>query len=127
MIVFEVSLNGTPLCRAGVAAGVLSAIVGWVGGETPDSVQPSESDLYLTVGGLYRSPDPSTAHPRWVEHRELAPGDELVIRIAEAGACDRPVAVHVTTAEDVEQQQHAYYKRMKAHFEPTRNRQDDDT
>jgi hypothetical protein len=33
MIVFEVSLNGARLCTAGVDAGVLSAILGWVGGE----------------------------------------------------------------------------------------------
>jgi hypothetical protein len=73
----------------------------------------------LTVGGLYRSSDPSTTHPRWIEHRHLAPGDELVIRIGEADRCDPPASLHVTSAADVERQQRAYYEQMKARFEPS--------
>jgi C-terminal processing protease CtpA/Prc len=117
MIVFDVFLNGDKLCRAGVESGVTSTIITWVGGQPAETPGAQESDLFLSVGGLYHSSDPSTSHPRWVEHRELKPGDELVVQIAEASASDDPKTIRVTTLEEIERRERAYHEEVKSRLE----------
>lgn len=83
MKAFEVSINGHRVCLAGVGdAGVLHAIVGWVGGFGPD---PNE-DLSLSVCGLEKLSD---EHLRW-HAPSLGVGAEVLVRVVEAAAVDPP-------------------------------------
>lgn len=80
MRAFKVSLNGKKLCQAGVGErGVLSAIVNWVAGDRG-------ADLFMEVGGLA-----SEEHVAWIRQKHLRVGDEIRIKIVEAGSVDRPV------------------------------------
>jgi hypothetical protein len=91
MPVFHVYLNGKKVSTAGVGdLGVLGAHVSWVrrkGEHTlakkPESV---EEELTLHVGGLIT---PTEEHVRWLD-RGLKVGDEVRIKVVEAGAVDRP-------------------------------------
>ena len=68
MRAFEIWLNGTRLCVAGIEDdGVLSAIVNWVTGQ-------SVADLHLQVGGLI---SPVNEHVVWIRQRPLKLGDEI--------------------------------------------------
>jgi hypothetical protein len=80
MRAFEVHLNGKRLCVAGVGDdGVLTAIVDHVRGDGRDELQ-------LGVSGLEC---PSGDHLTWTLRR-LRAGDEISVRIVEAGAASRP-------------------------------------
>jgi hypothetical protein len=121
MICFDVFVNGKRLCRAGVgAAGVLTAIVDWVG-SAPQSPRlrgrTVEGGLLLHVGGLYSPDDNTDIHPRWAT-QQLMPGDEVVVKIVKAERADEPVEKQVNTREFIEQEQRKYYLAMKKKFEP---------
>ena len=67
MIVFEVIINGKRVCRAGVgSAGVLSAIVNWVGG-SPGAPRKGgrtrSGEAWVHVGGLYGTKARTNVHP----------------------------------------------------------------
>ena len=79
MTAFEVFINRHRVCLAGVGDnGVLSAIVGSVGG-TPD-----RDDIYLHVGGLDSF---SREHLRW-DVPTIGVGAEILVRVVEAAAVD---------------------------------------
>ena len=77
--VFDVSVNGRKLCRAGVGRdGVLNAIVSWVRLAGPAAanarrLKTSEEETSLHVGGLA-----GDTHRHW-PRRTLKPGDRVVI------------------------------------------------
>jgi hypothetical protein len=80
MRAFNVSLNGKKLCLAGVGErGVLSAIVSWVAGDRG-------ADLFMEVGGLANE-----EHVDWVNQKKLQVGDEIRVKIVDAGSADKPV------------------------------------
>jgi hypothetical protein len=116
---FEITLNGKRLCLAGTEAGVLSAIVTWVGG-APRSprkggrTRAGEADL--RVGGL-QSPEAHVhVHTEWVQRR-LREGDRVSIRLVQEGTPDPPRRRRVQTDDDVREQQRRYYLRVKKQFE----------
>ncbi len=80
MRAFNVSLNGKKLCLAGVGErGVLSAIVNWVAGDRG-------ADMFMEVGGLANE-----EHVGWVNQKRLQVGDEIRVKIVNAGSADEPV------------------------------------
>ena len=82
MHAFEVSLNGKKLCVAGGGdAGVLTALVNWVG-------KGGDGDCGLEVGGLIT---PSRQHLSWIPSRPLKVEDEVHIRIVETDRVDEPL------------------------------------
>jgi hypothetical protein len=83
MLVFDIFVNGQPLCRAGVgASGVLSAITSWVGPvDTRGKVRPE--NLFLHVGGMVH-PD---EHVSWLDQL-VKRGDKITIEILEADHAD---------------------------------------
>lgn len=105
MIHFEVELNGTPYCRAGLDGhGVISVMLHWMDfdGETVvDDREHPRTALTLSVAGhraeraytqadveAGREPPPMTPiHWRDVRHG-LQAGDELRVRVVEADARD---------------------------------------
>jgi hypothetical protein len=96
MRAFKVSLNGKKLCLAGVGEhGVLSAIVNWVAGDRG-------ADLFMEVGGLA-----SEEHVAWIRQKHLRVGDEIRVKIVDAGSVDRPVEKRrVHPAETIRAQKH---------------------
>jgi hypothetical protein len=81
MRAFEVSLNGSKLCVAGISAdGVLTAIVTWVAGDRG-------ADLFLEVGGLVSSVQENVT---WIRQKPLVVGDEIRVNVREVEAVDPP-------------------------------------
>ena len=93
MICFDVYVNGSRICRAGIgAAGVLTTIVNWVGGSPKSrrkSGRTAEGDLRLSVGGLYQTDRETDVYPQWAD-LHLHPGDHVEIRVVEADDPDKP-------------------------------------
>jgi hypothetical protein len=119
MLCFEVMVNGTSLCRAGIgASGVLSATVSWVGG-SPQAERAGgrtkEGETELRVGGLY-STEREQVFPEWVA-RVLAPGDEVVLRVVEADSVDPPSSQAAQSHDWLRKHEKAYYERMKRKYE----------
>src|SRR5262249_3705547 len=80
MRAFYVFLNVKKLCLAGIGErGVLSAIASWVAGDRGQ-------DLFLHVGGLANE-----HHLDWVKRKRLQVGDDIRVKIVEAGSADKPV------------------------------------
>jgi hypothetical protein len=102
MRAFNVSLNGKNLCLAGVGErGVLSAVLSWVAGEQGE-------DLFMEVGGLAND-----EHVDWVKQQPLQVGDEIRVKIVEAGSADKPARRRrIHPAETLKAKRH--YVRMMA-------------
>ena len=120
MKVFDVSINGRRICRAGVGAdGVLSAIVTWAKLTGPAAAearrigQPLE-DLFLQVGGLK-----DNSHRRW-SYRHLRVGDRVTVEVGEARRFDPPVHEKRIDPVQDEQRERKYYLRLKRKFEGQR-------
>ncbi len=96
MIAFEIFVNGEQVCTAGAEdLGVLNAIVNAVGplGRDAAGMKKKElADLFLSVGGLTSRGDTGNEHLRWTEHKTLAVGDRVEIRIVDACEADEPVS-----------------------------------
>jgi len=120
MLCFDVMVNGKRLCRAGVKrAGVLSAIVSWVGGSPNAATKRGRTrrgETELRVGGLYHVGRTRHVFPHWVSRR-LMPGDEVTVRIVKAKGFDRPQRENVETRQWVEEQERAYYEKMRRKYE----------
>ena len=89
MIAFNVYLNGSKLCSAGVGDdGVVSADVTWVRrtGNRRKPNTPAEQ-LTMDVGGI---DGPADEYVRWHEGRMLQVGDEIRIKIVDTDTVDRP-------------------------------------
>lgn len=91
MICFDVDVNGSRVCRAGVGPrGVLHACAGWVhrANEQSASRARRKTRVSLEVGGMaFRGADVYD-HFTW-RGRRLRPGDEVTIRVVEARYADR--------------------------------------
>lgn len=83
---FEVSLNGTKICQAGIDAefGVLTAHVTWV-----KRIGATKETVDLDVSGLNSETE---NHIRWVG-RPLSVNDEITIRVTESVRPDPPYSV----------------------------------
>ena len=111
MLSFEVSLNGQPLCTAGVGdAGVLTAIVSAVLRGAGSGA--GETELTLSVGGLAAG-----EHRWWPGAEVLAVGDEVVIRVVESAAPDAPARVQRADPAGDAVRERAYYERLRAKYE----------
>jgi len=91
MICFDVNVNGSRVCLAGVGPrGVLHACAGWV--HRPDAQSASHARrrmrVSLDVGGMAFRGGDAYDHFTW-RGRRLRPGDEVTIRIVEARSADR--------------------------------------
>jgi len=84
MRALEVELNGERLCLAGIGDdGVLNAMVNCI-------AKPPRQEVELRVGGLI---SPTREHVDWV-NRDISVGDEIRIRIVDAGLIDEPSKRH---------------------------------
>jgi hypothetical protein len=97
MIAFEVKLNGKRICIAGAEdLCVLSANIaatGMLGVKTlpADRGDDSAPDLFYSVGGLTRRPDPKKdVHVRWKSVAPVRVGDLLEVKVVEVSKADRP-------------------------------------
>jgi hypothetical protein len=97
MIAFEVKLNGKRICIAGAEdLCVLSANIaatGTLGVKTVPAGRDDDSvpDLFYSVGGLTRRPDPKKdQHVRWKSVAPLRVGDLLEVKVVEVRKADRP-------------------------------------
>ena len=81
MRAFDVYVNGKQLCVAGIGKnGVLNAVLNHITGRGRD-------EIHLRVGGL----DSTTEeHVNWTSFVQLAVGDEVLIKIIETDAVDKP-------------------------------------
>jgi len=91
MISFDVALNGSRVCRAGVGSrGVLHACAAWVNpGRGQAGPRTSRKvSLRLDVGGMTFRGSDDFEHMTW-RGRRLRPGDEVTIRVVDAVSVDR--------------------------------------
>ena len=91
MICFDVKLNGSRVCRAGVGRrGVLHACAAWVnrGRGQVGPGTPRKVSLRLDVGGMAFRGAEVYEHVAW-RGRRLRPGDEVSICVLEAASADR--------------------------------------
>jgi len=86
MVVFDVSVNGQPRCRAGVTAGVITAVLTYVS-PSDHRGKPRPESLDFRVGGV-ESPK---EHLDWLVE-SLRPGDCITVEISEADNADEPRA-----------------------------------
>jgi hypothetical protein len=108
MLGFHVTLNGRPLCLAGVGeSGVLTAIVS----VRLQSGDPAPEPVTLEVGGLSDG-----AHVHW-PGSELSVGDEVVIRLVETATSDLPTRTVRDDPAVMAARERAYYERLKAKYE----------
>ena len=110
MITFEVSLNGSRVCTAGVGEeGVLTTTVSWVKRQNSNTIPDDvEEELTLDVGGLIAS---TREHLRWTD-RSVAPGDEVTIRIVDQEFADLPTARGRTDPKKDLEAQERYVEQM---------------
>ncbi len=110
MITFEVSLNGSSICTAGVGdLGVLTTTVSWVRRESSDK-NPGDivEELTLEVGGLVAV---TKEHVRWTDG-SVAAGDELIIRIVNQESADPPTERRRTEPKEDIEAQKRYVEQM---------------
>jgi hypothetical protein len=98
MIVFEVSINGQAVCRAGAEdLSVITAIVSAVGklGDLSRGAVGRESsiDLEFRVGGLTAKTSGADNSVEWVQ-RNLQTGDVVTIIVLGDGIPDEPTRSH---------------------------------
>ena len=96
MIAFEIFLNGEKICTAGVDAdyGMLTAMLAWVKrdvGQLPAEVRSdvSAEDLKMTISGQKSLGANDLENLQW-PGVALKPGDDIHIRIVDAGRIDPP-------------------------------------
>jgi len=112
MTAIEVHVNGKKQCIAGIARdGVVSAHLSWVGRGDDHPGLPRE-DVSLHVGGLDSKRD---EHVNWID-RDMAVGDEIVLRIVDVRKPDAPRKKSRTPARDIRRFQKAQVRRMAKQF-----------
>ena len=113
MLTLEVQVNGELVAVAGSPQlNVLAATVTAVGKLGPDSAgttrNPEDEGIDLRVGGMTAPLNGQAQdHVDWVV-RDLVAGDEVIIRIAEAGEADEPR--HRQPAGSLESQEQAMFE-----------------
>jgi hypothetical protein len=120
MKIFDVSINGRRICRAGVGAdGVLTAIVTWAKLTGPAAAEATRlrqplDETRLHVGGLRND-----THFGWSD-RNLRLGDRVTIEVARSKASDPPARRKRTDPAQDERREREYYLRLKRKFEEGR-------
>lgn len=96
MIAFEIFLNGEKFCTAGVDAdyGMLTAMLAWVKrdiGQLPVEMRSdvSAEDLRMTISGQKSVAAQDVENLQW-PNVALKPGDDIRIRVVDAGPIDPP-------------------------------------
>jgi ribosomal protein S14 len=90
MKAFEITLNGTKQCIAGVEDGVLTAILSYVSTSAGDDTQSGASEnLEIRVGGMANIGPGVADQVEWL-FQPLSVGDELTIKILEVYESDEP-------------------------------------
>jgi hypothetical protein len=108
-ICFEVSVNGeAPVVAGAEHVGVLSAIVSYV---------LRHGELGIAVGGLLSQPGMEDEHWSWLR-RDLRVGDELLIKVVQDQQPTEPVKRVRQSAVFPENEERAYYERLKRKYEP---------
>jgi hypothetical protein len=122
MIVFEVFLNNKPVARAGSPdSAVLAAIVDAAGKLGPESRgargKREGVELTLSVGGLTAREANKDEYLTWVRNPNLKVGDEITVRIVEAGTADD--ALERKSASEVYEDMECrkFYWAKKTYFE----------
>jgi len=111
MTAIEVHVNGKKQCVAGIARdGVVSAILSWVG-RGDEHPELSREDVSLRVGGLDSKRD---EHVDWLT-RDMAVGDEIVLRIVDVRKLDAPKKER-RPGSDTRRRQKAHVRRMAKQF-----------
>ena len=119
MICLEVSVNGVPLCTAGVAApGQVGAFVAWV-------LRHSQEDLSGTPGTADETMSVSVTGQVWQPleflswpYSRLKVGDEVAVRVVEREHADAPTARRRHDRAMHEKHLREQYERLKRRFEP---------
>jgi hypothetical protein len=112
MLTFEVHLNGKKVCTAGIGEpGVLTSIVTWVLGDGHGRPKGKE-ELDIRVGGLVSRTE---EHLDWLRRR-LQRGDEISIRVVDAGAADRARRSRRESPAERRTREKAYVRRMARQF-----------
>jgi len=117
MIAFDVSLNGSSVCRAGVGElGVMTAMITWVtrSGQNTGAKEPENVDeeLTLDISGLING---TNEHVRWVQSK-LTLGDEILIRIKSLDSVDVPWQRRTEDPTDDLKRQQKYVEQMAKRF-----------
>lgn len=110
MIAFEVLVNKTSLCIAGVDPGVTTIILSRVKDTTWQVQNNLSAETTVSIGGLDSRTGDSV---RWVD-RILEVGDELLIRVVESVAITPFSSMQPRNPEDEHSRQCAYVERMAA-------------
>lgn len=114
MIAFEVSLNGKKACVAGVGEqGVVSASVCWVRRAAKRPASLSDEELFLDVGGLV---SPTEEYVRWLDHRVIVEGDEVLIRVVKASRVSKAKIRRRENPKDRLRSQKRYVRQMAKQF-----------
>jgi hypothetical protein len=113
MIAFEISINGTKRCLAGIREhGVVTTVLTRVW----RTAASSQEELDLTVGGLISESGQEAENLRWLDE-PLNPGDTITIRILEVSSGDEPAQREQEDTQRQERREREYYKRMKSKYE----------
>ena len=97
---YEVLLNGRRMCVAGIAGScVLNAMVDFVNGTDHD-------ELLLTIGGLVSVTGEQLI---WVS-TNLKVGDEIRVKLLDAGSVDEPTKRYFTSSQQDVESQKAYVR-----------------
>jgi hypothetical protein len=117
MIGFEVVVNGTKVCVAGIGApGDLQVNAIWVLRHSQDDLTgtPGTADetVSLTVGGKAYA---VAEYLRW-PHTALKVGDEIVLRVVDRESFDPPTGRGVIDREMAEKHQRELYERLKRKY-----------
>src|SRR5437879_3656301 len=118
MIGFEVIVNGTKVCVAGIGApGDLQVNAIWVLRHSQEDLTgtPGTADesVALTVGGKAYA---VAEYLNW-PYTHLKVGDEIVLRVVDREAFDPPTSRGVIDRETDERLQREFYERLKRKYE----------
>lgn len=109
MLAIEVEINGKRRCRAGLAGdGVVSAILSWV----TKCGLPRDDGVRFQVGGL---DSVHGEHMNWLV-RDLAVGDEVLIRVVDAPKATAPIKESRRPVDSSPRREKAYVRRMAKKF-----------
>jgi hypothetical protein len=115
MIAFQVAVNGSEVCTAGISDfGVVSAIVTWVRRTRAKSTDGKsiEEELTFDVGGLDSA---AGEHLNWFR-TTLNVGDTVTVWILDNAHVDAPGERRKEDPQEVARAQRRYYERLKREY-----------
>ncbi|MCW3098939.1 MAG: putative integron cassette protein [Chthonomonadaceae bacterium] len=110
MIAFEVTINGTRACTAGLdRMGVLSAILCYV-------KRQDTTELEFDVGSYWSHQVEGNEHLKYIDSQSLKPGDSVTIRIVEAAGSGEPQKRRRDDLQTEAERARAYRERPKRQY-----------